>query len=51
MGFQRRDFLFDIMTQLSTFTEEGTLFANLGKHEIFTPSKNYPAMTIKEIGL
>ena len=49
--FQRRDFLFDIMTQLSTFTEEGTLFANLGKHEIFTPSKNYPAMTIKEIGL
>jgi hypothetical protein len=49
--FQRRDFLFDIMTQLSTFTDEGTLFANLGKHEIFTPSKNYPAMTIQEIGL
>lgn len=49
--FQRRDFLFDTMTQLSTFTEEGTLFAHLGKHEIFTPSKNYPAMTIKEIGL
>jgi hypothetical protein len=49
--FQRRDFLFDIMTQLSTFTDEGTLFANLGKQEIFTPSKNYPAMTIQEIGL
>jgi hypothetical protein len=48
--FQRRDFLLDVMTQLSTFTDEGTLFSNLGKHEIFTPSKNYPPMTIAEIG-
>jgi hypothetical protein len=48
--FQRRDFLLDVMTQLSTFTDEGTLFAHLGKHEIFTPSKNYQTMTIAEIG-
>ena len=48
--FQRRDFLFDVMSQLSTFNAEDTLCANLGKHEIFTPSKNYPPMTIAEIG-
>lgn len=48
--FQRRDFLFDVMSQLSTFNAEDTLFANLGKHEIFTPSKSYPTMTIAEIG-
>ena len=48
--FQRRDFLFDVMTQLSTFNAEDTLFSQLGKHEIFTPSKNYPPMTIAEIG-
>jgi hypothetical protein len=48
--FQRRDFLFDVMTQLSTFNAEDTLFSQLGKHEIFTPSRNYPMMTIAEIG-
>lgn len=48
--FQRRDFLFDVMAQLSTFNAEDSLFANLGKHEIFTPSRNYPTMTIAEIG-
>lgn len=48
--FQRRDFLFDVMTQLSTFNAEDTLFSQLGKHEIFTPSRNYPIMTVAEIG-
>jgi hypothetical protein len=47
--FQRRDFLFEALTQTSTFTAEDTLFAHLGRHEIFTPSKNYPPMTIAEI--
>ena len=47
--FQRRDFRFDILTHSSTFSEEGTLFAQLGRHEIFTPAKTYPPMTVREL--
>jgi hypothetical protein len=47
--FQRRDFRFDVLTQMSAFGEEGTLFAHLGKHEIFTPTKTYPPMTVSEL--
>jgi hypothetical protein len=34
--FQRRDFRFDVLTESSAFSAEGSLFAHLGKHEIFT---------------
>ena len=47
--FQRRDFRFDALTQSSAFSEEGSLFAQLGKHEIFTPTKTYPPMTVGEL--
>lgn len=47
--FQRRDFRFDSLTQASAFGEEGSLFAHLGKHEIFSPTKVYPPMTIGEL--
>jgi len=47
--FQRRDFRFDALTQSSAFSEEGSLFAHLGKHEIFTPEKTYPSMNIRQI--
>jgi len=47
--FQRRDFRFDSLTQSSAFSIEGTLFAKLGKHEIFTPAKSYPPMTVSEL--
>jgi len=47
--FQRRDFRFDALTQSAAFSEEGTLFAHLGKHEIFTPTKSYPPMTVGEL--
>ena len=47
--FQRRDFRFDVLTGSSAFSMEGTLFAHLGKHEIFTPTKTYPPMTLKEL--
>lgn len=47
--FQRRDFRFDILAQMSAFSEEGTLFAHLGKHEVFTPIKTYPPMTVSEL--
>lgn len=46
--FQRRDFRFDTLTQMSSFGE-GTLFADLGKHEIFVPSKSYPPLTLKDL--
>lgn len=47
--FQRRDFRFDTLTQSSAFSEEGTLFAHLGKHEIFTPEKTYPPMNVRQL--
>ncbi|MBX3489914.1 DNA methyltransferase [Parvibaculum sp.] len=47
--FQRRDFRLDVLTHMSGFAEEGTLFAHLGKHEIFTPTKTYPPMTAREL--
>lgn len=47
--FQRRDFRYDILTQSSAYSAPGTLFALLGKHEIFKPVKTYPPMTVSEI--
>lgn len=47
--FQRRDFRFDTLTHSSAYSQEGTLFAHLGKHEIFTPIKTYSLMTVKEL--
>lgn len=47
--FQRRDFRFDVLTGSSAFSAEGSLFAHLGKHEIFTPAKTYPPMTVSEL--
>jgi N-6 DNA Methylase len=47
--FQRRDFRLDILTGASAYSKEGDLFANLGKHEIFTPTKTYPPMTVSEL--
>jgi len=47
--FQRRDFLFDTLTLSSTLSEEGSLFANLGNHEIFTPTKTYPPMHVSQL--
>jgi len=47
--FQRRDFSLKSLTQSSAFSAEGSLFAQLGKHEIFTPTKTHPPMTIGEL--
>lgn len=47
--FQRRDFRLEVLTQMSTFSQEGTLFAHLGKHEVFTPLKAYPPMTVCDL--
>ncbi len=47
--FQRRDFRFDVLTGSSAFSAEGSLFAHLGKHEIFTPVTTYPLVTVGEL--
>jgi hypothetical protein len=47
--FQRRDFRFDVLTGSSAFSAEGSLFAYLGKHEIFMPTKTWPPMTVGEL--
>ena len=47
--FQRRDFRLDILTGSAAFSAEDSLFAHLGKHEIFVPSRTYPPMTVREL--
>jgi hypothetical protein len=47
--FQRRDFRLATLTQSSAFSAEGSLFANLGRHEIFTPERTYPPVTVSEL--
>jgi hypothetical protein len=47
--FQRRDFSFEGLTQSSKFSAEGSLFADLGKHEIFTPERTYPPFTVSAL--
>ena len=43
--YQRRDFRLDVLTGSSAFSAEGSLFAHLGKHELFTPVNTYPPTT------
>lgn len=47
--YQRRDFRFDTLTGASAFSAEGSLFAELGKHEIFVPTKTYDPLTVHEL--
>lgn len=53
--FQRRDFRFDTLTQRSNYFRntddsfESTIFNNTSEESIFTPSKIYPIMTIRDI--
>lgn len=47
--YQRRDFRLDVLTGMASFSAEGSLFAGLGKHEIFTPTSSYPPMTLRDL--
>ena len=47
--FQRRDFRLETLTESAAWSQEGTLFAHLGKHEIFTPVKTYPPMKVSDL--
>ena len=49
--FQRRDFRFDVLTGSSAFSAEGSLFADLGRHEIFQPIKTYEQITISQLAI
>ena len=47
--FQRRDFRLDTLTQSSALSAQGALFAQVGKNEIFRPTKTWPPMTIIDL--
>ncbi len=47
--FQRRDFRLHDLAMSSAFSAEDSLFAHLGKHEIFTPTRTYAPMTVREL--
>lgn len=46
--FQRRDFRLDTLSA-TTAIGEGALFAQLGKQDIFAPTKTYPPMPVREL--
>jgi len=47
--YQRRDFRFSSLSKSSMLGQQGSLFADVAKHEIFSPIKTYPPMTAREI--
>jgi hypothetical protein len=47
--FQRRDFRLDVLTESAAWSQTGTLFAQLGKHEIFRPVKTYPPAKVRDL--
>lgn len=46
--FQRRDFRFDALAQVSSFGED-TLFGSVPKNEIFAPVREYPPLTARDL--
>jgi len=44
--FQRRDFRLDVLTHSSAFSAKDDLFSQLGKHELFSPIREHPVMTV-----
>lgn len=47
--FHRRDFRYETLTKMSSFSEEDTLFADLGGHEIFTPTRDFGFLSVGEL--
>lgn len=47
--FQRREFRLDVLTGMASFSVQDSLFAQLGRHEIFTPTRVYPPMTPRDL--
>ncbi len=47
--YQRRDFKLDVLTQSAAFSAEDSLFAHVGRHELFTPIQAYEPMSIGDL--
>lgn len=56
--YRRRDFRFDALTQAASYSQtvaaaddglQGSLFEDLGKHEIFTPVRDHGSLTVEDI--
>lgn len=47
--FQRRDFRLDVLTLASAFSTENTLFAEMGKQDIFMPARTHSPVTVNEL--
>ena len=52
--FQRRDFTLEVLSRISLVdggtNDDGTLFiGDVGRHDIFTPTKTYPLMTVTDL--
>jgi hypothetical protein len=48
--YHRRDFRYDTLTQMSSFGGD-TLFGDVGKHELFTPTKDYGSLSVTDIAV
>ncbi len=49
--FQRRDFRLDVLTNAAGFSAQDSLFADLGKHEVFMPETEYLPVTIADMAV
>lgn len=47
--FQRRDFRLDTLALSSAFSAQDSIFASAGKHDLFTPVRTYPPMTVEQL--
>lgn len=47
--YQRRDFRFETLTRMSAFDIEESLFSDTGKHELFTPARDYGSLSVTDI--
>lgn len=47
--FQRRDFRLDVLTGMASFSAEDSLFSQLGRHEIFKPTRIHPPVTARDL--
>lgn len=47
--FKRRDFRLESLTQARRYEEEARFFGPQPKHEVFTPVRDYPAFSLREL--
>jgi len=47
--FQRRTFRLDVLSTMSSFTKQESLFSNVAQHEVFAPLASYQPMTIADL--